>query len=257
MNRTWIRFWTIIALVFSCLNVSAQTSQGSMENWFLLLNKAKITDKFYVTDELHLRRHDWLKDQKQFIWRPAINYKVHPNVALTAGYTYILTTPVVGDDISTPENQVFLEATVKQKFSDRWALLHRFRQENRFIGQKTFDETGNQIIDGSNYSQRFRYRITLKGTLLKGENNKKLYTHIFNEIWLDQSKLRPTDINRNWVYLGVGYQFQKNARVELAYLDQWTRTGDTGFKHSPTLQMTVGYDFDFRKKKPATVQGAQ
>ena len=84
----------LILASITCLSTKAQDDiHGDPEVWFLLLNHYEINEKWTVGNEIHIRRTNWLSDQKQFILRPFVNFKPGESVIYTAGYSYISTEP--------------------------------------------------------------------------------------------------------------------------------------------------------------------
>lgn len=222
----------------------------NFNTWWSNINKYHLSNKIYLSSELHIRRTDGINKWQQFLIRPAFNNKINEQVVATAGYTYILSYPYGDQAIPTrtPEHNVWEQVTLKNDI-DNVNLSHRFRMEHRFIGQEIADTSGTFHTEGYNYAQRFRYRFTSQFSLSK---NKKFFGKWFDEVWINLANdFMPRSLNQNWLYLGVGYKFSDIGNVQIGFMDQVIRKGDgIHYENNPTLQCTVG--FEFGKKKTET-----
>jgi hypothetical protein len=65
---------------------------------------------------------------------------------------------------------------------------------------------------------RLRYFLAAKVPLIKVEDGQsKLYLSAYNEVFLNTNS---TVFDRNRVYGGVGYQLNKQIRIEAGYMNQ-------------------------------------
>ena len=244
-----IRLFVTIVLTIATSPLLAQTEiYGDNDVWFLGLNSITLSEKWSLFNEIHLRRHQWLNQKEQFLLRPAVNYAFNDAVVATVGYTYIRTYPY-GEyplPISVPENNVWEQITLSHKITEQVSIAHRYRIEHRFIGDIQQNSNGASEIDGTRFTQRFRYRLTANFPIVRNEDDlARVYGHVFDELWVNlRDELHVMNFDRNWLYLGIGYRFSPEARIEAAFLDQWINhpTNDR-YEHNPTLQFTVGYDF--------------
>lgn len=218
---------------------------GDENVWFLLLNHVDLSEEWNFSNEFHIRRNDWMKEQQQLIIRPAINFTPFKGFTASFGYSYVLTSPYgkYRLPLDVPEHNIWEQVTLDQSVGGRVNFSHRFRLENRWIGKLEKDsDTREWRISGYNYANRFRYRLTSSFKIFRLEGGKNIYAHIFDEIWLNlDDRLRVDDVDRNWLYLGMGVQLNDDLKVEVAYLDQWIER-PFGHEHNPTIQFTVSYD---------------
>lgn len=234
----------IVALILfiNIADTFGQEVHGEPNVWIFMLNHFPVSEKWRPGLETHVRRNDWLNEQGQFLIRPFIDYHLNPAVTFTAGYTYIKTSPFgrYPLPISVPENNIWEQVTLNQTI-DKVTISHRFRMEHRFIGSIVANNGENEI-DGYNFTNRFRYRLTVRGDL-----GDQFYYHIFDEIWFHQDGLKPRDFDRNWVYAGLGYRVFNDAQIELGFLHQWEKASDDRFAERPTIQLTLRKDFNLIK----------
>ena len=126
------------------------------------------------------------------------------------GYGYILSKNYLLDSdnkISINEHRIFQQFTSKQKVGII-SINHRYRFEQRFVED--------------DYTMRFRYFLGLNIPLVKeDDDSKKIYLAAYNEIFLNTES---SIFDRNRVYGGIGYNLNKNIRLELGYMNQFFET---------------------------------
>lgn len=228
-----------------CKTLEAQNRvvDKSFNTWWTNVNKYDLSDKFFLTSEIHVRRTNGLKYWQQFLFRPGINYKVNQNVSLSVGYTFIQSYPYGEQPLpmQMPENNVWEQVAVSQKIG-KVKLNHRYRLEHRFIGNVTTNNADLMVIDGTTYEQRFRYRLTGSFPIAK---EGRWFAKWFDEIWINMAdNFMPLSMNQNWLYGGIGYKFSERGVLELGYMSQLIRKGDgIHYESNPTLQATIAYHF--------------
>lgn len=240
-----ILFASIFFSIFGVSKMAAQITETYQDTWFLLLNNYQLNDKINLGNEVHWRMTNVLSDNQQFLFRPYITYRNNETIASTFGYTYILSYPYGNStrEIPRPEHNVWEQFELFHG-QNKWKFIHRFRLENRFSGQYDSNASGEEIINGFSFSNRFRYRITLKRDL-----SEKWFFHGFNEVWVKTNNtFQNPSYDRNWIYLGFGYRFVTSGNIQLAYMRQNINAGVDAFEIHPTIQMTLQYDFDFTGK---------
>ncbi len=236
MNRT-IQCIILIFLLSFCFPLKSQEIHGNTDIWFLLLNHYKINDRWSLGNEFHMRYSDFLNEEEQLLIRPFINYHANPNVVISFGYTFINTYPY-GDypvPSNKPENNIWEQVTLIQDIG-RASIQHRYRWENRWQGNLVQDIPGGpSMVDGFSYSNRFRYRITIRRPI-----NDRFFINVFDELWFAMDKkLRNVNYDRNWIYLGLGININEKLSIQAAYLHQYVKNNPTRYERHPTLQITL------------------
>ena len=223
---------------------------SSFDSWWSNTNKYNVNKSWFFSSELHIRRANGLDYWQQFLFRPALNCKANANIDLALGYTYIKSHPYGKQPIAieTPENNVWEQVTLKQSIG-KFKISHRYRFEQRFIGKTVYNAIDlTPSIKGSNYAQRFRYRLTMSYPLIE---SGKLFVKGFEEIWinLDDKSVLPTSLNQNWLYGGFGYKFSPKASVQLGYMNRVIKKGDgIHYENDHNIQFTISYEF-FKNKE--------
>ncbi len=225
----------VLLVVFGITKVQAQEVHGNPNAWYLLLTNYKINDKWNIGNELHMRYDDWHKDEQTFIIRPFVDYTIVPTIVVTVGYSYVLSYPY-GDysiAINRPEHNVWEQVTLKQNVGT-FKILHRYRWEHRFSGSIAADGIGGNEIDGFDYSNRFRYRLTVRGPL-----NDDFFVQVFDELWVrSDDRLANTNFDRNWIYTGIGYNLSQHFSLQLAFLHQYAQNNPDLFERHSGFQIT-------------------
>lgn len=225
----------VFLLMFSVslFSQSSGPTRVGEEAWFLVLNRAHLSERWSVGNEFHLRRHDFVQQQKQLLVRPWIDYRAGKGFTASFGYSYIRTDPHGESGLTSPVNEhnLWEQVTLSHDPWEQVNFSHRLRLEHRWI-------------DGTEYRKRFRYRLTARFRLAGS-----WYVHAFNELWVNVNEgIHVSGFDRNWIYAGIGYSFGDLASAELAYLDQFDN-GSAGYFNNRGLQVTVSYDLDFREQE--------
>ena len=225
------------AVLFS-IGAKAQNIEERSAAWFLLLNNYKLNDKWSVGNEFHFRQTNFMATREQIILRPYITYTDKSQVQYTVGYSYLSTNPYKNRiNHIIPEHNFWEQVTLNQE-ANKLKISHRFRLEHRFTGLLG-TRGGDIVVDDYRFSNRFRYRLTLRRNL-----GEKLFAILFDELWINMPNgLMPQSVDRNWVFAGLGYNISPKANVQLAYLHQWVVKGGNNFLASPTAQLVFQYDF--------------
>ena len=139
-------------------------------------------------------------------------------MAFSTAYAYVTTHrygeyPVLAP---FPEHRIYQQATVQQK-AGRADFQHRFRLEQRWIGQKLPPELPIPGIDPWRYQNRFRYLLRLVVPF----EQKPWYFASQNEIFLNYAPMHGARVfDQNRAYAAIGRLLGKDTRIEAGYLQQ-------------------------------------
>ncbi len=241
-NKWNIYLFVLFVIIMNNIGYSQPTQiEHNFNTWWSNNNKYHLSDKWYFSSELHIRRTKGLQKWQQFLFRPAINYTFNKTLVTTTGYTFIRSYPYGEYPASTiiPEHNIWEQVTLKHQLN-KVKFSHRFRFEQRFIGVK---QQNSEDINHFKYVQRVRYRFTTLFTLMK---NSKLYGKCFNEIWINQANsFIPLSLNQNWLYLGIDYKPSSKVNIEFGVMDQIIqKSNGSHYESNPTLQCSIGVNFE-------------
>ncbi|MDO7602868.1 MAG: DUF2490 domain-containing protein [Flavobacteriaceae bacterium] len=201
------------ALSFMLLLPSLSKAQESdLGNWLIYIGSKKLEGKWNLHNEIQYRNYDAIGDLEQLLLRTGIGYNLSENNNnLLLGYGFIKSENYAAnglDKITVNEHRIFQQFTSKQKVGKLF-LTHRYRFEQRFVED--------------DFKARFRYflafKLPFKGT---EEAPSKYYLSAYNEFFLNT---KSSVFDRNRVYGGLGYQLNKNVRLEAGYMNQFFESG--------------------------------
>lgn len=191
-------------LMLPYLSVAQSSDFG---NWLIYIGNKKVNSKWNIHNEVQYRNYDAIGDLEQLLLRTGLGYNLSENNHnLLLGYGYILSQNYSADaqtKMDVNEHRIFQQFTSKQNVRSV-SLTHRYRFEQRFVE--------------SDFKMRLRYFLAFKVPILKTESSPaKLYLSAYNEVFLNTE----SDVfDRNRVYGGLGYQLNKNVRIEAGYMNQ-------------------------------------
>ena len=245
----------IVRLAFlsslAVLHAGAQTTAGrlydhNLHSWMVYAGDHPLTGPWGLHLESQWRRHDAGIRPQQLLLRPAVNYQLRPAVGLSAGYAYVTTHRYGEYPVQSPfpEHRIYQQVTVQHKIR-RVELLHRARNEQRWLGQTMVSPSGDRGHRTWRYQNRFRYMVRAVVPLKR----KPWYFASSNELFLNYAPThgaRAFDQNR--AFVGIGRLVARETRVEAGYMQQTLlqRNGRV-LELNHTLQLTVSSRLAFRR----------
>ena len=228
LKRTRCFFAVLVLIIFPGLSFSQdqRLADHNTIGWLVYTGTFKIKPKLAIHTEYQWRRVNGLKDWQQGLLRIGINYAVHKDVSLNAGYAFAETFPY-GDYPNTtafPEHRLFEQVVLKQPIN-KLELSHRFTLEQRFVARVSF--VNNQKTTDWNYLNRIRYRLRteIPVNIKKGSTNKWRVI-LQDELFIGWGKNIGANIfDQNRIGLSLGYKLNKNIKLEAGYLNQILQQG--------------------------------
>ncbi len=185
---------------------SGQAQESDLGNWLIYIGNKQINTKWNLHHEVQYRNYDAIGDLEQLLLRTGFGYSFNDSKNnLLLGYGFIHSEnhgENTNDKVSVDEHRIFQQFISKQSVG-QLNLQHRYRFEQRFVE--------------SDFKLRFRYFLGATMPLSKAEDNK-FYLSAYNEIFLNS---KTAIFDRNRLYGGLGYNLNKNIRIELGYMNQF------------------------------------
>jgi hypothetical protein len=191
--------------------------------------------------ELQGRLKDDSQHVNQLIARPAIGYQVTPHLSLWGGYLYQATTYKGSTNHYWNEHRIFEQATFKDKYFGDVDFTSRTRFE-----QRNFD------VADSGTSLRLRQMIRIDKPIYWGGTNVAfggLYAAAYDEVFFNlndeynsATKIK-TGFDQNRAWVGLGYKFNDNFKVETGYLNQYQEAVGGPNKMNHVLMTAVNVTF--------------
>ncbi len=204
-------------ILFSILGFSiAGHAQGRQEygSWNAAFLTKNIGEDWNVRLEYHHRTTSFLKYHEQTVIRPSIDYRLDSIFSFAAGYSYLHNDQNI--NIAKPD---FYEHNLWQQvaLNHEIGLMnfnHRLRVEERFI-DAIVERGGQELIDGSNYQTRLRYRLTASIDVLKNPN---ISIVAYDELFLNfNSGILPDTVDQNWIFIGPQIGIAKGLNITSGY----------------------------------------
>jgi hypothetical protein len=221
-----ILIFIIILLFIIPGKLFAQDIQFS--GWVAWYHTQKLSEHWGYSFDAQLRSSDKYDYLKNVLLRPAINYYFAENKLVGLGYAYFATDgrTAVGAKTFRPENRIWQQFIYSHKLGKDIAVSHRFRLEERFLGE-TAPNKNDEV-----FAQRVRYFV--RGIVpLKNDStvfNRGTYLALQNEVFVNvqnKEKLNNHFFDQNRAYIGIGYRFSKKIDLEIAYLNQYSKQAKT------------------------------
>jgi hypothetical protein len=214
-------------LLFNCFlfyaNAQNRLSDHNTLGWLTTTITPTINKKFSGHIEYQFRRDNIVTDWQQSLFRVGINYKVHPQVTLHAGYGWIETFPYGDYNLSSmprrfPEHRIYEQLVVTSPVG-KSNLMHRLRLEQRWIGR--FNSMNSPNAEQFVYLNRLRYMPRLDVPI-----SKKWYASVYDEIFIGFGKNVGENVfDQNRVGVLAGYKLNKKVKLEAGLFNQTVQLG--------------------------------
>lgn len=208
--------------------------------WTRYYNQLSLNSKLTWHNEVDMRRFMDNNRLHHVIAHSHIHYKITPNFDIAAGITYSRQSPQFSDVTSTlfiPEIRTFQEITQSQTLGKRVTLSHRFRLDERFIRKNN----GIELLEGSDFNFRFRYRPQLVINLSKLESKTQTNLKIADELMVNfGGEIVYNHFDQNRVYIALEKVLSKNFSVEMGYLHWYQqRASGKDFFDRNIMRLTI------------------
>lgn len=214
-----------VVIVCQSANSNAQTLDDT-GLWFAAFGNGEVKSIDGETTPLlwwfdtHYRLRDDTSGFNQSILRPGVGVKLNEEQALWAGYAWILTSPVQGNDVD--EHRFWQQWTSTSSLGE-FQVTHRSRFEQRWF------ETGDEV--GLRWRQMLRVQRALAGSprwsLIAWD---EIFFNLNDTDWRAR-----TGLDQNRAFFGVGFRRSSQApvRTEVGYLNQFVNDqgGIDGMNH--------------------------
>lgn len=199
-----------------CGQVPKKKISSQTLSLFVYNNNFEISPKWSLSSDVQERNYIKPVKQSQFFIRSQLNYNLKQNWNAAAGLAYYLSSPGDPASESSPlvgEIRLNQDLSYKQKFQ-KYSLGHRYRIEERFIGQGTSDST----ISGYNFIERLSYSISFEYILSNSAHS--LTFKASDGVFINVNKAIIYNMfDQNRFYAGLNYHLVKNIYLEMGYLN--------------------------------------
>ena len=201
----------------------AQENQFS--GWAAVFHTQRFSKHWGASFDGQFRSASHFDYLRNILLRPSINYYFDKNKMGALGYAYVTTNgrTAAGEKTFRPESRIWEQLIINTKIGKVSTLQHRFRLEQRFLGNTT-------NLNNHFFSQRFRYfaRAVLP---LKHDSvfTKGPFVALQNEVFVNvqnKDKVNKHFFDQNRAYAAFGYRIRKEIDAELGYMNQYTKQAE-------------------------------
>lgn len=221
----------LLQAVFYAAPVYAQP-ETDMGNWIMYFGSTRLHDKWGLHHEVQYRSYEFPKfNTEQWLLRGGINHHIDNTSMATAGYAFITNHHISTGNkgVTSREHRIWEQFYTRHNVG-RVRMEHRYRLEQRWI-----QANENRYLNRA----RYFYRLTVPVTNSTLEPNT-YFVSLYDEIFLH---LNDNPFDRNRLYGALGYQFTKDASVQVGYLLQ-----TIGATTRPYFQYGIFLNIDTRQE---------
>ena len=213
---------TIILIAISIISIMpqkliAQVNEDKLGTWYMYFFNTTFKESSWgIQGDVQYRNWNIAGDLEQLLLRGGVTYQPKKaDIKLTLGYGNITTGSYGADKSTSAESRIYQEALFPVKFGNRFHTSHRFRYEQRFVGNQDF-------------RTRYRYNMFINIPLNKTEMEKKtLYLALYNELFINGQRQIGNNntveiFDRNRFYFALGYIIKKGFKIQLGAMNQTT-----------------------------------
>lgn len=253
MKRTQnkIQFLLYLLLILACspLDIHAQAKPKEVntqsQSWFSVNSTTRLSDKFGIMADVHVRRNNFLADPGFYFVRVGLNYWINENLTADVGYGRMWLAPSKpGWQHFAEENRVHQQIQFTSKVG-KVNLMQRLRNELRWQEKIVND----QFIHEYKFTDRIRYLLSLNLALSKNKYYPSLV--LSDELLIQFGKeIVYNTFDQNRLFIGVKQQLLKKLSFDMGYMVVFQEKA-TGYQYDKnnTFRLFFYYTPDLRKKK--------
>lgn len=248
MNR---KIFTLLLFTLSSTFLFAQTPKSTtdiQQMWFAYFNQARLTDKFGLWVDLHLRtKEDFTNNYSQSISRVGLTYYVTDNTKLTAGYAYVANYAADGHTkITQPEHRIWQQVQWHSKYG-KTRMMQWLRLEEKYRHKILNDSA---LADGYNFNYKFRYNIWYEIPFAQKATNRWSFV-VNDELHINFGKqIVYNYFDQNRFFAGLKFNLNNHDNIQFGYMNQFQQlpTGNK-YRNNHVVRLYYLQNLDLRKKK--------
>ncbi|MEJ7682838.1 MAG: DUF2490 domain-containing protein [Segetibacter sp.] len=216
--------------------------------WLGYLNQPRLTDKFGLWGDFHLRtKEDFTNNFSQSIVRLGLTYYVNYNTKLTAGYAYVTNYAAEGHNKTPqPEHRVWQQLQWHTKYR-KTSLMQWIRLEEKYRHKILNDST---LANGYNFNYKVRYKLFWDVPFSRRQTNKFLFV-INDEVHINFGKqIIYNYFDQNRFFAGFKFNINKHDNVPLGYMNQFQQLpAGNKYRNNNVIRLFYFQNLDFLTKK--------
>jgi hypothetical protein len=218
----------LFVLLLFCIPCKLFAQQNRFSGWAALFHSQRLSPKWGISFDAQFRSSDRYDYLQNTLLRPSVNYYFDKNKIAALGYAFIATNgrTTTGTKTFRPESRTWEQIIINTKVGKTSTLQHRFRLEQRFLGNTT---AKNDYY----YAQRLRYFARAVVPFKRDSVfTKGPFLGLQNEVFVNvqtKNNVNKHLFDQNRAYVAVGYRLHKKADLEFGYLNQYTKQAESYF----------------------------
>ncbi|MDN3584137.1 DUF2490 domain-containing protein [Mucilaginibacter flavus] len=218
----------LAAILLFVVPATLRAQDNQFSAWGALFHTQKLSTHWGYSFDGQLRSHDEISYLKHILLRPSVNYYFAKNKVGALGYAYIATygrTPA-GDQTFRPEHRTWEQFIYSHKIGKDVAMQHRFRLEQRYLGNTAATKNDHYFAQRMRYFARAVVPIGNDSVVF----NKGPFVALQNEVFVNvhnKQKVNKHFFDQNRAYVAIGYRINKMIDVETGYLNQYIKQAET------------------------------
>ena len=215
--------------------------------WWSLNSTSRLTDRWGVVGDFHIRRNDFIQDPSFYLLRFGAHCWLSNTLAVTLGYAHNWVAPAREEwHTWTEENRIYQQVQYSTRLG-RVGLLHRLRNEQRWR-----QEVEDDALTGENeFSDRVRYLLSLT---IPVSGNLAVPSLVLSDEILIQfgPKVVANTFDQNRLFAGIKKSLSRDWSFDFGYMLVYQQKA-TGYQYdlNHTLRWFFYYTPDFRDTKSA------
>jgi hypothetical protein len=227
-----------------CLGQAAKETNEQVQAWVSLNTTSRLSDRWGVVGDFHLRRNDFVEDPSFYLLRVGAHRFVTGSLAVTLGYAHNWVAPATEGGPWTNENRIYQQIQSSATIG-KVRLLHRLRNEQRWQ-----DEVVNDTLTGrTKFSDRVRYLVSVQVPLSARPSLPSLV--LSDEIAIQfGSAIVLNTFDQNRLFAGIKKSLSRDWSFDLGYMLVYQQKS-TGYQYdlNHTVRCFFYWTPDFRQAK--------
>jgi len=242
------RVFLLCIFFFFAFNVDlkSQTSKQVREqyqSWFALNTLTRISGKWGIVGEIHIRRNHFIADNSFYFIRLGANYWVNEQLSLSLAYGHMWLAPTVpGWFTFAKENRIHQQLSYSSKIG-RINFTQRLRNEQRWQQIIINDEPSKLL----RFTNRVRYLMSLNIPVFKNQYLPALV--LADEIMIQFGKdVVYNTFDQNRLFIGLRQKISHDLNFDIGYMRVFQQR-ISGFQYdlNHTFRLYFYYTPDLRK----------
>jgi hypothetical protein len=238
-------FLLFFPLIGSGQNVKNKDVTVQSQSWFACISSFKISDRWVLSADAHMRRNDFLARNSFVIVRGGIGYEIRPSLLGTFGYAHLWLSPSHANwSTIANENRIYQQALYSTKIGNV-TVGQRVRNEQRWQDIIVEDHK----LDGLRFSNRVRYQLSCFIPISKNKSVPMLV--VADEVLLQFGKdIVYNAFDQNRIFVGIRQSISKEWSYDFGYMQVYQqRASGYQYDQNHTLRLFFYYNKGFKEHK--------